>query len=72
MPWLRGDGSGVVDDLVKAGFGACKLIEGRVPIGATAPPDWPGREAAPVPGGEPPVGEELLVRVAPRLVFWLD
>lgn len=72
MPWLRGEGRGVVDDLVNAGLGTCELIEGRVPIGATALPAWPGREVAPVPGGDAPVGEELLVRVGPMLVLGLD
>ncbi len=62
-PWLRGDGRGVVDRLLRAGLDAvpwlllCGPPEGRVPIGATAPLPGPGL----VPGDPP--GEELLVRL---------
>lgn len=62
----------MVADLVRAGLGACALTEGRVPIGATALPGRPGREAGPDRGGEPPVGDELLVRLFPIPAGGLD
>lgn len=36
-PWLRGDGSGVVDRLFKAGLVGALVTDGRVPMGATEP-----------------------------------
>lgn len=38
--------------------------EGRVPIGATVLPDWPGFDpGARSRGGDPPVGLDVLVRL---------
>ena len=62
--WLKGDGKGVVDRLFRAGLGACAGPEGRVPIGATALPVLLGLlEGIPWRGGDPPVGDEVLVRM---------
>jgi hypothetical protein len=37
--------------------------EGRVPMGATEAPDWPGFEPGAMSrGGEPPVGLDVFVR----------
>lgn len=63
-PWDRGDGRGVVERLLRAGLGAWAPAEGRVPMGATVGPLWLALPGATPCGGEPPVGDELLVRLA--------
>lgn len=56
----------MVDRLVRAGFtgAAEEAADGRVPMGATVFPCWPGLPlpGAPARGGEPP-GEDALVRL---------
>ena len=53
---------GVVDRFPEAP--ADGVPDGRVPMGATGAPAWPGLEpGARSRGGDPPVGLELLVRL---------
>jgi hypothetical protein len=59
-PKLSGDGSGVVERFCSPPPGCAWFCEGRVPIGATLAV---GVCLAPWRGGDPPVGDEVDVRL---------